>query len=92
MSTSPPQKLGLSIDPAALQALRSQGGNAPEAALRGAAKQFEALFLNMMLKSMREAAPQDGALDSEQTRMFTGMLDQQYAAQLSQGHGLGFAD
>ena len=33
--------------------------NSPEA-LKGAAKQFEALFLNMVLKSMREATPQDG--------------------------------
>ncbi len=92
MSTSPPQKIGLSLDPASLQALRAADRNTPDAALRGAAKQFEALFLNMMLKSMRDTVPQDGALDNAQTKMFTSMLDEQYSSELSQGHGLGLAD
>ena len=37
----------------------------------------------MLLKSMREASAQDGPLDSEQTRMYTGMLDQQLAQAMS---------
>jgi flagellar protein FlgJ len=92
MSTGPAQKIGLSLDPAALNALKNQSRDAPEAALRSVAKQFEAVFLNMMLKSMRETVPTDGALDSEQSRMFTGMLDEQYAGNLTQGRGLGLAD
>lgn len=47
--------------------------------------------MNMMLKSMREATPQDGVFDSEQTRMFTGMLDQQLAQSVA-SRGVGLAD
>ncbi|MDO8350824.1 MAG: flagellar assembly peptidoglycan hydrolase FlgJ, partial [Gallionella sp.] len=45
----------------------------------------------MMLKSMREATPQDSMMDSDQTRMFTGMLDQQLAQSMST-RGIGLAD
>jgi flagellar protein FlgJ len=43
-----------------------------------------------MLKSMRDAAPQDGPLDSDQTRFFTSILDQQLALNLSAIDALGF--
>ena len=74
-----------------LDKLRAQAKQAPAQALKGVAQQFESVFLNMMLKSMREATPQDGMFDSEQTKMFTGMLDQQLAQSLST-KGVGLAD
>ncbi|HEU4376185.1 MAG TPA: rod-binding protein, partial [Telluria sp.] len=55
---------------------QSAKAGAPEA-LKSAATQFEAMFINMMMKSMRDATPQDGMLDNQQTKMFTSMLDQQ---------------
>lgn len=64
--------------------------NSPEA-IKAVAKQFEAIFMNMMLKSMREATPQDSPFDSEQSRTFTSMLDQQLSTNLS-SKGLGLAD
>ena len=64
--------------------------NSPEA-LKAVAKQFESILMNMMLKSMRAANPQDGAFDNEQSRMFTSMLDQQLSSNLS-AKGLGLAD
>ena len=79
------------LDPRALDRLRTTAGAAPEKALREVAKQFEVLFMNMLLKSMRDAAPQDGPLDSDQTRMYTGMLDQQLAQSMA-SRGLGLAD
>ncbi len=82
MQPVPAQTLGLAIDPAGLNALKAQAGGAPTAALQKVAQQFEAVFVNMMLKSMRDATPQDGETDNEQTKMFTGMLDEQYAARL----------
>jgi flagellar protein FlgJ len=81
----------LAVDPRGLERLRSQAGASPEKALREAAKQFEVLFVNMLLKSMRQAAPQDGPLDSEQTRMYTGMLDQQLAQAMA-NRGIGLAE
>lgn len=64
--------------------------SSPEA-LRAAAQQFEAVFMNMLMKSMREATPQDGMFDSEQTRMYTSMLDQQLTQKLA-SRGIGLAD
>ena len=81
----------LAIDTQSLEQLRAQAKHSPDQALKAAAQQFESVFLNMMLKSMREATPQDGMFDSEQTRMFTGMLDQQLAQSMS-SKGVGLAD
>lgn len=74
-----------------LDKLRVQAKHSPEQALKAAAQQFEAVFLNMMLKSMRDATPQDSVFDNEQTRMLTGMLDQQLAQSMSD-RGVGLAD
>jgi flagellar protein FlgJ len=43
------------------------------------------------MKSMREATPQDGMLDSDQTRMYTSMLDQQLTQRMA-SRGIGLAD
>jgi peptidoglycan hydrolase FlgJ len=81
----------LAIDAKGLDSLRqSARQNSPEA-LKTAAKQFEALFMNMIMKSMRAATPQDGILDNEQSRMYTSMLDQQLSQNLSK-RGVGLAE
>lgn len=81
----------LAFDAKSLDQLKqSAKENSPEA-LKAVAKQFEAIMMNMMLKSMREANPQDGVFDNEQSRMFTSMLDQQLTTNLS-AKGLGLAD
>src|ERR1035437_9090852 len=64
--------------------------NSPEA-LKTAAKQFEALFMNMVMKSMRDATPQDGIFDSQQSKMYTSMLDQQISQKMA-SRGIGLAD
>ena len=82
---------GLAVDANGLNGLREAAKqNTPES-VKGAAKQFEALFLNMVMKSMRDATPQNGPFDNEQTKMFTSMLDQQLSQSLAQ-RGVGLAD
>lgn len=81
----------LAADSQSLDALRLQARQDPDKALKQAAKQFETVFMNMMLKAMREATPQDGVFDSEQTKMFTSMLDQQLAQNMG-NRGVGLAD
>lgn len=49
------------------------------------------VFVQMMLKSMREAIPQESMFNSESTKMYTSLYDQQIAQDLSK-KGLGFAD
>ena len=73
-----------------LEQLRLQAKREPDKAVGAAAKQFESLFVGMVLKSMREATAQDGPFDSEQTRMYTSMLDQQLAQHMS-SRGVGLA-
>jgi len=63
----------------------------PQAGLKQVAQQFEGLMLQMMLKSMRDATPQDGLTDSDQTRFFTTIMDQQLAQNLAAKGSLGFA-
>jgi flagellar protein FlgJ len=81
----------LAIDAQSLDQLRAQARRSPDQALKAAAQQFESVFINMMLKSMRDATPQDGMLDSEQTKMFTSMLDQQLSQSMA-SRGIGLAD
>jgi peptidoglycan hydrolase FlgJ len=47
--------------------------------------------MNMMLKSMRDATPQDGLFDSQQGKMYTSMLDQQISQTMA-SRGVGLAD
>lgn len=79
------------LDPASLGALkRSAHDNSPEA-IKATAKQFEALFLQIVLKSMRDTVPKDGMTDSDSTRFYEGLGDQQLAAVLAQRGGVGLA-
>lgn len=74
------------------QDLRSQFQKNPQQGLKAAAQQFETMFLQMVLKSMRDATPQDGLLNSDQSRFYTGLLDQQLAQDMAtRGNGIGFA-
>lgn len=81
----------LASDTQSIQGLKGRLRTDREAGIREAAQQFEALFLQMMLKSMRDTTEQDGLLDSDATRFFTGMLDEQLAKNLSKQGGLGLA-
>lgn len=64
--------------------------NSPDA-IKASAKQFEALFMNMIMKSMREASPQDGLMDNSETKTYTAMLDQKISENLAK-RGVGLAD
>lgn len=80
------------FDVTSAQDLRTQFAKNPQEGLKAAAQQFETLFLQMVMKSMRDSVPQDGLLNSEQSRFYTGMLDQQLAQNVTTtGKGLGFA-
>ena len=65
--------------------------DSPEA-LREVAQQFEAVFIQMMLKSMRDANLADGIFESDQSEMYLGMFDQQLALDLSSKKAFGIAD
>ncbi|MBI3525166.1 MAG: flagellar assembly peptidoglycan hydrolase FlgJ [Betaproteobacteria bacterium] len=81
-----------SLDVNGLTALKRQVRENSPGAIKAASQQFEALFLQMVLKSMREATPQDGMFDSDQSRMYQSLMDQQLAQVLTaKGGGTGLA-
>ena len=84
MSSTP--ATGLATDTRSLDALRSRAAADPKAAVREAAKQFESLFMNELVKSMRASTMQSGLLDSgggSMGALGTEMLDTQLSTQLS---------
>jgi len=81
----------VAVDSRGLDDLKRSARDAPDKALRAAATQFEALFMNMVLKGMRDTVPKDGLTSSSAGDTYTGMLDQQMAQSLA-GKGTGLAD
>lgn len=73
---------GLAADSKALNGLNALAGKDSKAAIKETARQFEALFMRELLKSMRDATMKSGLMDSEQGDFATDMLDQQYAQQM----------
>ncbi len=86
-----PNTLFLAAQTRAVDALRANTGPQATGAIKETARQFEALLMNVMLKSMRATVAQDGLFDSEQTRLYTTMLDEQLAQSMSR-RGMGLAE
>jgi flagellar protein FlgJ len=79
---------GLAGDARSLDALRSRAASDPKAAVREAAKQFESLFMNELVKSMRASTlPSgllgDGGAGGGSGALGTEMLDTQLASKMS---------
>ncbi|HPP82748.1 MAG TPA: glucosaminidase domain-containing protein, partial [Rubrivivax sp.] len=71
----------LAADTQSLAGLRARAAGDPRSAVREAARQFEALFMNELVKSMRATTMQ--SQDDAQSQLATGMLDTQFANQLA---------
>lgn len=79
------------LDMSGFQRLQHNARVDPEAGVHAAAQQFEALFIQMMVKSMRDATPTSGLLNSRDTNFYQSMLDQQWS-QVMASRGMGLAD
>ena len=93
--TSAPTNINFYADFQGLAALKNDAKAQAPTALREAARQFESLFTQMLLKSMREANKsfgEDSLFGSDQADIYQDMFDDQMAMQLSKGKGLGLAD
>ncbi len=80
---------GLASDPASLHALAKSARAGDQAGLDAAARAFEGLLTGQMLKQMRSASAGSGLFDSEQSKLYQDLYDQQLASMLSEGGGLG---
>ncbi len=68
---------------ASIAELRSAAARDPKAAIRETAKQFESIFMQQIMKSMREATMSSGMLENSGTQMGSEMLDAQYATKMA---------
>jgi peptidoglycan hydrolase FlgJ len=66
-----------------LASLRSSAATDPKAAIKEAARQFESLFMQELMKSMRQATMSSGLLDNEGTKLGTEMMDTEFAGKMS---------
>lgn len=77
---------------AGFEQMRAQARGGDSEALSGAAKQFESVFVQMMLKAMRDTVPEGGLFDSETSDFYEGMFDQQISLNIANGKGIGLAE
>lgn len=90
--------IGFIHDIAGLDKLRQKAVDGDEGsekeALTAAAKQFEAIFTNMLFKSMRDANStfESGLMDSQNQQFYRQMMDEQMSSELSASGSLGLAD
>ncbi|MGB0204121.1 MAG: flagellar assembly peptidoglycan hydrolase FlgJ [Neptuniibacter sp.] len=85
----------LYTDLAELQKLKSKAKTNSDEGLKLAAQQFEQLFLNMLLRSMREANAafgEDNFMNSSQTKFYQSMYDNQISMEMANAKGIGLTD
>jgi Rod binding domain-containing protein len=90
MDTQPVSRSYLDFD--GLGQLKGQARTDSKGALRQTAQQFEALFLQMTMKSMRESVIKSDLIESNTSDQFESMFDKEVSVQLSKRNSMGLAD
>jgi len=80
------------LDFEGLGQLKGQARTDSKGALRQTAQQFEALFLQMTMKSMRESVVKSDLIESNTSDQFESMFDKEVSVQLSKRNSMGLAD
>ncbi len=80
------------LDFKGLGELKGRAARDGKAALRETAQQFEAMFLQMMIKSMRETIEKSDLTDSQHADLFEGMFDREVSLAMARRNSLGLAD
>lgn len=83
---------GAAFDIRGLDALKREAKSNSQDGIKSVAKQLEGIFIQMMLKSMRDASFKDNLFNSQQSDMFTSMYDQQISQDIAQQGKMGFSD
>ncbi|NBX91334.1 MAG: hypothetical protein EBQ86_14755 [Betaproteobacteria bacterium] len=75
-----------------LAQLKGQARQDAKAATRETAQQFEALFLQMMMKSMRESVIKDDSIENKTIDTYESMFDKEVSLQMAKRNSVGLAD
>ncbi|WP_457666111.1 flagellar assembly peptidoglycan hydrolase FlgJ [Thiolapillus sp.] len=84
-------KAGIYTDFSGLAELKSGARKQSPQARKEVARQFEAMFIQIMLKSMRDAGSLGEGGESDEVRFYQQMFDQQIALDLANNKGMGLA-
>ena len=90
--TSPAGLADVYTDFTGTQQLRNQAKRDPKAALKETSQQFESVFIQMALKSMRKASPKSDLANSQQAETYRDMYDQQLAVEMGKRAQFGVAN
>ena len=82
---------GIANDFQSLAVLKKGAREQSPEAIKKVAKEFEALFVKMMLKSMRDTVPENELFGSKAEKMYQDMYDKQLSTEISHGKGIGLA-
>ena len=80
------------MDFAQIAQLKSNAKADAAGSIKEVAQQFESIFINMMLQSMRKATERSGLMDSDAAQTYESMFDQELALHLSEQGGFGVAE
>jgi flagellar protein FlgJ len=83
MASIPVSTTGLNADARSIANLKNQASSDPKSAIRQAAQQFESLFMQELMKSMRQSTLGTGLLDNEGSKLGTELLDSQLSTKMS---------
>ena len=93
MSTPTPTTSARSyLDFQGLASLRGQAARDPDKAVRATAEQFEAHFIQQMMKAMRDTVEKSELVDSDHADMYQDLMDKEVAMQMVRRGGMGLAD
>lgn len=80
------------LDPNSLADIKRLSREKSPEANKAVAKQFEAMFMQIVMKSMRDSVPDDAVFGSESTKFYQSLADQQLVMVMAQKGGLGLAE
>ena len=92
MSVTADDLASVYTDFSGLAALRAGAAKNSPSSIRDVSAQFEAIFLQMMLKSMQDTTIGDPLLSGPGGRMYRDLFNQQVALQLASSKSMGLAD
>ncbi len=83
--------ISTTLDSSTLAQLKFDAAVDPAAEAKQVSQQFEAIFINQLLQSMRKATIKSDLFQSDANKTYESLFDQEIANQISSGQGIGLA-
>jgi len=80
------------LDFSALAQLKGDAARDPSQAIRKTAEQFEAYFIQQMMKTMRESIEKSDLVDGGNMDMYQDLMDKEVSLSMAKRGGMGMAD